>query len=81
MTIELHEQTFWLIPVALAVGFMVWVLCNWWREEHPRKDISPTHSSGAAGFQYRSSGLEQLRQSASPSTTVNRPKFTPSPQR
>jgi hypothetical protein len=34
MTIEIHEQTLWLIPVGLAVGFMVWVLWNWWREEH-----------------------------------------------
>ena len=34
MTIEIHEQTLWLIPVSLAVGFMVWVLWNWWREEH-----------------------------------------------
>jgi hypothetical protein len=33
MTIEIHEQTLWLIPVGLAVGFMVWVLWNWWREE------------------------------------------------
>jgi hypothetical protein len=34
MTIEIHEQTLWLIPVGLAVGFMFWVLWNWWREEH-----------------------------------------------
>jgi hypothetical protein len=33
MTIEIHEQTLWLIPVSLAVGFMLWVLWNWWREE------------------------------------------------
>ena len=38
MTIEIHEQTLWLIPVSLAVGFMVWVLWNWWREEHPKKE-------------------------------------------
>ena len=38
MTIEIHEQTLWLIPVGLAVGFMVWVLWNWWREEHPKKE-------------------------------------------
>jgi hypothetical protein len=37
MTFEIHEQTLWLIPVSLAVGFMVWVLLNWWREEHPKK--------------------------------------------
>jgi hypothetical protein len=34
MTIEIHEQTLWLIPVSLAIGFMVWVLWNWWREEY-----------------------------------------------
>lgn len=33
MTVDLHEQSLWLIPVSLAVGFMVWVLWNWWREE------------------------------------------------
>jgi hypothetical protein len=38
MTIEIHEQTLWLIPVILAVGFMVWVLWNWWREEHHMAD-------------------------------------------
>jgi hypothetical protein len=38
MTIEIHEQTLWLIPVSLAVGFMVWVLWNWWREEHHMAD-------------------------------------------
>jgi hypothetical protein len=38
MTIEIHEQTLWLIPVGLAVGFMVWVLWNWWREERRMGD-------------------------------------------
>jgi hypothetical protein len=38
MTIEIHEQTLWLIPVSLAVGFMLWVLCNWWREEHRKTE-------------------------------------------
>ncbi len=38
MTIEIHAQTLWLIPVGLAVGFMLWVLWNWWREEHPKKE-------------------------------------------
>jgi hypothetical protein len=38
MTIEIHAQTLWLIPVSLAVGFMVWVLWNWWREEHPKNE-------------------------------------------
>lgn len=34
MTIEIHAQTLWLIPVGFAVGFMLWVLWNWFREEH-----------------------------------------------
>jgi hypothetical protein len=38
MTIEIHEQALWLIPVSLAVGFMVWVLWNWWSEEHRTKE-------------------------------------------
>jgi hypothetical protein len=38
MTIEIHEQTLLLIPVSLAVGFMVWVLWNWWREEHRKTE-------------------------------------------
>ncbi len=80
MTLEIHEQTLWLIPVGLAVGFMVWVLWQWWREEHRPSDAG-AYSSGAAGFQYRSSGRAQVRQSDSPFTTASRPKFTPSRQR
>ena len=38
MTIEIHEQTLWLIPVGISVGFMFWVLWNWWREEHRLKE-------------------------------------------
>jgi hypothetical protein len=91
MTVEIREQTLLLIPVSLAVGFMVWVLWNWWREEHrtegrrvrnaDRIYSSGGHFSGAQGFQYRSSGWAQERQSDSPLIIENRPKFTPSPQR
>lgn len=81
MILEIHEQALWLIPVGLAVSFMVWVLWNWWREEHHPNEAKAAHSSEAASFQYRSSGLAQVRQSDSPSTTVNRPKLTPSAQR
>jgi hypothetical protein len=81
MTVEIHEQTLWLIPVGLAVGFMVWVFLNWWREERHPNDGKQAHSSGAAGFQYLNSGRAQVRQSDSPFTRANRPKFTPSPQR
>ncbi len=80
MTLEIHEQTLWLVPVGLAVGFMVWVLWNWWREEHRANGAQP-HSLGSRGFQYRSSGRAQVRQSDAPFKTMNRPKFTPSPQR
>jgi hypothetical protein len=91
MTIEIREQALLLIPVSLAVGFMVWVLWNWWREEHRPEDrrarnadriySSGVHSSGALGFQYRSSGRAQERQSDSPLIRENRPKLTPSAQR
>ena len=80
MTLEIHEQTLWLIPVGLAVSFMIWVLLNWWHEEHRPNDAG-AYSSGAEAFQYRSSGRAQVRQSDSPFTRENRPKFTPSPQR
>jgi hypothetical protein len=90
MTVEIREQTLWLIPVALAVGFMIWVLWNWWREEHRTEDgrvrtagriySSGGHLSDALDFQYRISGWAQERQSNSPLTGENRPKFTPSPQ-
>ena len=81
MTLEIHEQTLWLIPVGLAVSFMVWVFLNWWREERHPSHGEGAYPSGAEAFQYRSSGRAQVRQSDSPFTTENRPKFTPSPQR
>ncbi len=81
MTLEIHEQTLWLIPVGLAVSFMVWVFLNWWREERHPSHVGQTDPSGAEAFQYRSSGRAQVRQSDSPLITENRPKFTPSPQR
>ena len=42
MTVELHEKSLWLIPVGLAIFFMLWALWNWWREERRQK-----HSSSA----------------------------------
>ena len=33
MTIEIHDQALWLIPVGMAVSFMLWVLWQWWKEE------------------------------------------------
>jgi hypothetical protein len=81
MTLEIHEQTLWLIPVGFAVGFMVWVLWHWWLEEHRSNDMHQAYPSDVSGFQYRSSGRAQERQSDSPFTRANRPKFTPSPQR
>ena len=81
MTLEIHEQSLWLIPVGLAVSFMVWVLLNWWREEQHPNHVGQIDPSGAEAFQYRSSGRAQVKQSDSPLITENRPKFTPSPQR
>jgi hypothetical protein len=80
MTLEIHEQTLWLIPVGLAVSFMIWVLLHWWREEHGPSDPG-THSTGAEAFQYRSSVRARLRQSDSPPTRESRSKLTTSPQR
>jgi hypothetical protein len=81
MTLEIHEQTLWLIPVGLAVSFMIWVLLNWWQEGRRPKDGSRDYSSGTEAFQYRSSGRAHVRQSDSPFTGENRPKLMPSPQR
>ena len=33
MTVEVHEQTLWLVPVGMAIGFMLWVLWHWLKEE------------------------------------------------
>jgi hypothetical protein len=30
----IHLDSIWLVPPALAVSFMVWVLWSWWKEEH-----------------------------------------------
>jgi hypothetical protein len=37
--VHMHPQTFhldalWLIPPAMAVSFMAWVLWSWWKEAH-----------------------------------------------
>jgi hypothetical protein len=29
-----HLDSLWLIPPAMAVSFMVWVLWCWWKEAH-----------------------------------------------
>ncbi len=36
MANEFHPESLWLIPVILAVGFMVWVLWNLHREINRR---------------------------------------------
>ncbi len=33
MTVEFREESLLLIPVCMAIGFMLWVLWNWWKEE------------------------------------------------
>jgi hypothetical protein len=30
----IHLDSIWLVPPALAVSFMVWVLWSWWKEAH-----------------------------------------------
>jgi len=67
MTLEIHEQTLWLIPVGLAVSFMIWVFLNWWQEERHPND-GRNFSSGAEAFQYRTFEREKERQIDSPFT-------------
>ena len=76
-----HAPTLLSAFLYFDVSFMVWVFLNWWREEHRPSHMDQSDPSGAEAFQYRSSGRAQVRQSDSPFTIVNRPKFTPSPQR
>jgi len=33
VTVEVHEESLWLIPVSIAIAFMLWVLWHWWKEE------------------------------------------------
>lgn len=34
LKIGFNAETLWLIPLGLALWFMIWALWNWWREEH-----------------------------------------------
>jgi hypothetical protein len=36
MTVVFQEESLWLVPAGLAIYFMLWVLRNWWREQHHR---------------------------------------------
>jgi hypothetical protein len=33
VTVEFREESLLLIPIGLAISFMLWVLWNWWKEE------------------------------------------------
>jgi hypothetical protein len=33
LTLEFNPESFLLVPAALAIYFMLWVLWHWWREE------------------------------------------------
>lgn len=34
MKMEFDAEILWLVPLALALWFMIWVLWNWWQEWH-----------------------------------------------
>lgn len=34
MKLEFDAEMLWLISTGIALWFLVWVLWNWWREEH-----------------------------------------------
>jgi hypothetical protein len=51
--LEFDAVTLWLIPVGIALWFMIWVLWNWRREER-RRDHHRNHSFGASGTPHRS---------------------------
>jgi hypothetical protein len=36
MTIEFHPEALWLVPAAIAVGFMLWTLWNLHKETKRR---------------------------------------------
>ena len=33
MEIRSDTELFWLVPLGLALWFLIWALWNWWREE------------------------------------------------
>ena len=33
MEIRSDAEVFWLVPLGLALWFLIWALWNWWREE------------------------------------------------
>jgi hypothetical protein len=36
MTLQIGTESLWLAPLGMAIYFMLWVLCSWWREQHRR---------------------------------------------
>jgi hypothetical protein len=34
--VTFDSNVLWLVPVVLAVAFMLWVLCRFWQEGHRR---------------------------------------------
>lgn len=51
--LELDVGMLWLIPVGIALWFMIWALWNWRREER-RKDSIRTRTWETPGHQHRS---------------------------
>jgi cytochrome c-type biogenesis protein CcmH/NrfF len=43
---EFNKEVLWLVPVAIAVCFLLWVLWNWMREERrSRRQKAPMRYS------------------------------------
>jgi len=36
MTLQIGTDSLWLVPLGMAIYFMLWVLWCWWREQHRR---------------------------------------------
>ena len=45
MKLEIDAVTLWLIPVGIALWFMIWVLWNWRREERRKHFRAAAHGT------------------------------------
>jgi len=52
MKLEFDAVALWLIPVGIALWFMIWALWNW-RMEERRHGHRRNHSFGASGSLHR----------------------------
>jgi hypothetical protein len=52
MKLEIDAIALWLIPVGIALWFMIWVLWHWQKEEH-RQSHHRNQSFGSHSSLYR----------------------------